>query len=415
MLSRAMVRVKRIVESGANTAYHPNHPLRLLEDFAMSQARLVLAFTAVLISGELALAIFARVEVEKVPVERLMKNMEEAIKKDPKDANAMLNLARLHAMAYSLRADEVPVDKKRPDVIWFGYEPPIVPYRTITKTEDKEKLKAAKEHLDKALKLYEDALKLSPDDLKAQLGYAWLLTQTDRKDDAIKALRKVAEEGWKQDQKLKGLFPGTHVFTTETAGYLIPLLDKEKDKDEIAKLNERIAEIKKLPRAVTPLAIPLKDNLTASDLEDRDARVAFDADGSGRKEKWTWITPNAAWLVHDPKRTGKIDSALQMFGGVTFWLFWETGYDALAALDDNGDGQLSGAELDGLALWHDANGNGVCDAGEVRSLSEHGIVALSCKFERDATHPDRIAYSKAGVTFKDGRARPTFDLVLHQK
>lgn len=381
----------------------------------MSQVRLVLALAAVLLSAECALAIFAPVEIERVPVERLMKNMEEAIKKNPKDASAVLNLARLHAMAYSMRANEVPVNKKMPDVVWFGPEPPIVPFRLVTKTEDKEKLAAAKEHLDKALKLYENALKLSPDDLKAQLGYGWLLTQTDRKDDAIKALRKVAEEGWKKDKELKGLLPGTHVFTTETAGYLVPLLDKDKDKDEIAKLNDRIAELKKLPRAVTPLAVPLKDGLSASDLEDRAARVAFDADGSGRKEKWSWISPTGAWLVHDPKRSGKIDSALQMFGGVTFWLFWETGYDALSALDDNRDGQLSGAELAGLALWHDANGNGGCDAGEVKALSEYGIVALSCRFERDATHPDRIAYSKAGVTFKDGRTRPTFDLVLHQK
>src|SRR5262249_49754946 len=94
------------------------------------------------------------------------------------------------------------------------------------------------------------------------------------------------------------------------------------------------------------------------------------------------------------------------------WLFWETGYDALAALDDNHDGVLTGKELDGLALWHDANGNGISDPGEVKPLSEWGIVAISCKSERDPSHPDRIAFSKAGVTFRDGTTRPTFDLVL---
>jgi hypothetical protein len=377
--------------------------------------RLLFTLVALVATTDFALGLYLRVEVEKVPVERLMKNMEEAVKKNPKDAQAVLNLARLHAMAYALRADEVPVDKKRPEVVWYGYEPPIVPFRTVTKTDDKEKLKAAQEHLEKALKLYDDALKLAPDDLKAQLGRAWLLTQTDKKDEAIKALRKVAEEGWKKDKELKGLPPGAHVFTREVADYLLPLLDKEKDKDEIKTLNERVAQINKLPRAVTPIAVPLKDGLKASDLEDRAASVAFDADGSGLKRNWTWIDPkNAAWLVHDPKRTGKVDSALQMFGGVTFWLFWETGYDALAALDDNGDGVLSGKELDGLALWHDANGNGVCDPGEVKPLSEYGIVALSVKYERDPSHPDKIAFAKVGVTFKDGRTRPTFDLVLHQ-
>ncbi|MFM8274688.1 MAG: tetratricopeptide repeat protein [Gemmata sp.] len=371
------------------------------------------ALGAVLAAAQSAPAIFLRVETENVPVERLIKNMEEAIKKSPKDAGAVLNLARLHAMAYSLRSEAVPVDKRKPDAIWFGYEAPIVPFRNVAKTDDKEKLKAAKEHLDKALKLYEDALKLAPDDARAQLGYAWLLTQTDKTAEAVKELRKAAEAGWKKDQTLRGITPDTAVYTPEVAGYLIPLLDKEKDRDEIAALNDRVAHLRKLPRAVTPLAVPLKDGLSATDLEARGAAVAFDADGTGLRAKWTWINSNAAWLVHDPKRTGKVTSALQMFGNVTFWLFWETGYDALAALDDNRDGVLTGKELDGLALWHDANGNGVCDPGEVKTLAEHGVVQLSVRFERDAAHPDRIAYSRAGVTFKDGTTRPTFDLVLH--
>ncbi len=373
----------------------------------------VLVVVALAATADLAPAIFIRVETEKVPVERIAKNLEEAIKKNPKDAGAVLNLARVHAMAYALRSEEVPVNKKSPDAIWFGYTPPIVPFHSVAKTEDKERLKAANAHLEKAIKLYEDAMKLNPADLRAKLGHAWLLSQTDKKDDAIKALRVTVEESWKKDKDLKALGLNGATVTSEGAGYLIPLLDKEKDKDEIATLNERIAQLKKLPRPITPIAVPLKDGLTATDLEARNASVAFDADGTGLQKKWTWINPNAAWLVHDPKHSGKVTSALQMFGNVTFWLFWETGYDAMASLDDNGDGVLSGAELSGLALWHDANGNGVCDAGEVKSLAEYGIASLSCKFERDSKHPDHVAHSKAGVTFKDGTSRPTFDLVLH--
>ena len=373
----------------------------------------VFAVVALVAAAEFAPAIFLRVETDKVPVERLAKNLEETIQKNPKDAQAVLNLARVHAMAYSIRSEEVPVNKKSPDAVWFGYEPPIVPFHNVAKTDDKEKLKAAKEHLDKAIKLYAEAIKLAPDDLRAKLGHAWLLSQTDKKDDAIKALRAVVEDGWKKDKDLKALGLGGQTVTGEGAGYLIPLLDKEKDKDEIATWTERMTQLKKLPRPITPIAVPLKDGLTATDLEARGASVAFDADGTGLLKKWTWINANAAWLVHDPKTSGKVTSALQMFGNVTFWLFWETGYDALAGLDDNGDGVLSGAELDGLSLWHDANGDGVCDPGEVKTLSEYGIVSLSVKFERDPKHPDRIAYSKAGVTFADGTTRPTFDLVLH--
>lgn len=360
-----------------------------------------------------AAGIFLMPEIEKVPVERLLKNLGEKVKKEPKDAQAVLNLARVHAMAYSLRSDDIPVNKKTPDAPWFGFTPPIVPFNKVQKVEDAEKVKAARAHLETALKLYGDAIRLAPDDLRARLGHAWLLTQTDKKAEAVEALRKLVEEGWKKEKDLAALGLGGHTITTEAAGYLIPLLDKEKDKEEIATLNERTAQLKKLPRPVTPIAVPLRDGLTATDLEDRGAAVAFDADGTGLRKAWTWVTPDAAWLVHDPKGSGRVTSALQMFGGVSFWLFWETGYDALAALDDDRDGVLAGAELAGLALWHDANGNGVSDPGEVRPLADHGIVALACGFERDPGHPDRIAFSKAGVRFKDGRTRPTFDLVLH--
>jgi hypothetical protein len=119
--------------------------------------------------------------------------------------------------------------------------------------------------------------------------------------------------------------------------------------------------------------------------------------------------------VHDPAATGKVTSGLQLFGNVSFWLFWETGYDALAALDDDGDSKLGGSELRGLALWHDANRNGLSDAGEVKPLGDYGIVSLSCRYERDRTHPDGIAYSPRGAAFRDGRTRPTFDLVLHSR
>src|SRR5438445_365240 len=110
-----------------------------------------------------------------------------------------------------------------------------------------------------------------------------------------------------------------------------------------------------LPRPITPIAIPLEANLRVCDLEALDARVPFDADGSGLRKTWSWITPKAGWLVYDPARTGEVTSALQLFGNVTFWCFWDDGYQALAALDDNGDGLLTGKELNGLAIWHDKN------------------------------------------------------------
>jgi hypothetical protein len=88
-----------------------------------------------------------------------------------------------------------------------------------------------------------------------------------------------------------------------------------------------------------------------------------------------------------------------MFGNVTFWIFWRDGYEALRALDDNGDGVLSGAELHGLALWSDVNGNGVSEPGEVIPVEALGIASLSCTSQR---HTSGIEWNPAGVGFKDG-------------
>jgi hypothetical protein len=359
-----------------------------------------------------ARGIYLPVDIEKVPVDRLTANLAEALKKDPKNQKAVLNLARAHAMAFSLRSNELPVNNKKPDGVWFGHEPPIVPFNSVVKSDDKEKLKLARDHLARAIKLYEEALQLDPDDLRAQLGHAWLLSQNDQKSASVAELRKVIEKAWVKEKDATSAPFGGHTITGEAAGYLIPQLDPVRDKDEIATLKERSEKLRKLPRPVTPIVVPLRDGLSVGDLEARDASVAFDADGTGLDRRWSWVSSDAAWLVHDPTRSGRVTSALQLFGSVTFWMFWDTGYEALAALDDDHDGRLTGRELEGLALWHDANGNGVSDPGEVRPLAAYGIVSISCRFERDPRHPDRIAFSRNGVVFADGKTRPTFDLML---
>lgn len=43
-------------------------------------------------------------------------------------------------------------------------------------------------------------------------------------------------------------------------------------------------------------------------------------------------------LVRDPQHKSKIESGRQLFGNVTWWMFWRNGYQALAALDDTMDG-----------------------------------------------------------------------------
>jgi hypothetical protein len=99
-------------------------------------------------------------------------------------------------------------------------------------------------------------------------------------------------------------------------------------------------------------------------------------------------------LVYDPEKSKKVTNAHQLFGQ---WSLgggrlaslgsegmpagaaappWAHGYEALATMDLNGDGQVSGEELEPLALWFDENRDGVSQDGEVRSLASASITAL---------------------------------------
>jgi hypothetical protein len=356
-------------------------------------------------------AMFIKPNLEILPVARLIENMEQLVQKTPNDATLKFNLARVHAMAYALKADTTQVWKNQEkEGAWFGYTPKAVPFMP-QKTDDMAKLKLAKEHLEKALKLYVEVMQIQPDNLAARLGHAWLVDQSGDKMKAIAEYRNVIDKAWAKEGQLKSGPLGGNFITVEAAGYLIPLLNKDNDAAEIKMLEQRTAQLKKLPQPITPVAIPLHDGLAPADLIDRHARVKFDADGTGPKD-WTWISRHAAWLVHDPQHTQKVTSGLQLFGNVTFWLFWDNGYQALHALDNDGDGFLSGAELDGLALWHDANGNGLCDPGEVKSLRAWGITKISCQYLTGGPAPECAAWCPQGVWFRDGTVRPTYDLIL---
>lgn len=95
-------------------------------------------------------------------------------------------------------------------------------------------------------------------------------------------------------------------------------------------------------------------------------------------------------VVYDPDHTGVVTSATQLFGRWTFGGKtlasarntgvaqgpWEHGFEALATLDRDGDGKVSGNELQSIALWFDKNMDGVSQEGEVKKASEVGLLTL---------------------------------------
>ena len=351
-------------------------------------------------------------EIEQVPVVRLIANFERrltalgASAEPDQRLELQAQLARVHALAYAQ-------DRRELQVVKDGGAPfegpgwvPAIPL-PIT---GEALARGPQSYLARALELYAEVLAARPyDDSRLRLGYAWCLEESGETAGAVENYRAVVAAAWSREQGIKSLEYGERTLTQEAALRLIDLLDPEKDAAEIAALERRNAHFDQVGRWITPLVIPLNEGLALDNLLDRDAAVAFDLDGSGMARKWRWITPHAAWLVWDPAGKGEITSGLQLFGSVTFWLFWDNGYQALAALDDDGDGRLAGAELRGLALWRDGNGDGLSGPGEVRPLADWGIAALATDPER---HPAGFPYNPEGVLLGDGRTRPSYDWIL---
>ncbi|WP_233620109.1 calcium-binding protein [Burkholderia multivorans] len=74
---------------------------------------------------------------------------------------------------------------------------------------------------------------------------------------------------------------------------------------------------------------------------------------------------------------------------------------ALRSLDNNGDGKLSGAELNGLQVWVDANEDGIADAGEFRTLGHAGISEIrAVDFDIVTRGNSRYAASSVAAPFK---------------
>lgn len=176
-------------------------------------------------------------------------------------------------------------------------------------------------------------------------------------------------------------------------------------------VREAVERLRRLPlmSSITPIALALEGCRPLDDLVLPDACVLFDLDGDGVEEPWPWLRPDAGWLVWDPDRRGRITSGRQLLGDRSGWFLFGDGYHVLDALDDDGDGALRGAELDGLALWLDRDSDGVSDPGEVVPVADLGIAGLA------TAATERLGRSLAnpcGVELADGRVLPSYDWVL---
>lgn len=118
--------------------------------------------------------------------------------------------------------------------------------------------------------------------------------------------------------------------------------------------------------------------------------ILADFYGDGFEIGMEWVGPQDGLLVA-PKADGTVDMST-LFGTAGGY---ESGYEKLSLFDKNNDGVISGAELAGLAIWQDANGNGVADAGEVTKVSELGVTKINLNHNQFVS-----SFERNGETFK---------------
>jgi len=347
---------------------------------------------------------------QPVPIDRVLANVQAQLKDHPKDAALWLTLARVHSYAFFSSKPQIPMNGDR----LFVSNIPKPPRTTQPSGEDLA-------HLKESIAAFRKSIALDPTAALPYLGLGWDMEQGAKYGEgtleaALEDYRLAYDRSSKRELEMKYYAPGYEAVSQEAAERIVAIQQqrlkdgKVKAKDaegEIGRMEKSLATLRRMPRAITPVIFSFREGARLQELLDPGARVTFDLDGFGGAE-WSWLKSSTGILVWDPEHTGMIRSGLQLFGSVTWWMFWRDGFAALSALDDNHDGWLSGAELAGVAVWVDRNQNGRSEPGEVISLASAGIVRICVRGSLDG---DGVLGNARGIEFSDGRVTPAYDWI----
>ena len=372
-----------------------------------------------------------------IPVDRLITNTTAYIREHPDDAMGPYTLARIHYLALASRASTVLGWWERsglPTVNEPNERPSVSRANGWTEAELRDHLKQSVENYQKALKMDErNALfhlglaSVSGAALKAgfRLGpIPGAEAAEPPKDGDFTALWR--EQAIREYLKAYELSIGTngtvsyghiahglffYLISHEAGQHYVELVTergvRDSERETFVKIRSSLETLSgPLRGAITPVLFRLSEATPLDALLDPDTTVAFDLNGTRLPQRYTWVRPDTGILVWDPANEGRIVSGHQLFGSVTFQMFWPDGYRALDSLDDNRDGELRGGELKGLAVWFDRNQNGISDPGEVVSIEQTGISALSA---RATTRAGASLANEQGLRMNDGRTLPTYD------
>lgn len=304
---------------------------------------------------------FARPQM--IPVDRLLKNAESHLKANPDSKEARYILARIHYLAFARSSTTVPAfnegDTER--------KPSIAPNWMINLKDRPDEMdeRDLTAYAGVALQEFRKLVKEEPGNGLYQLGLGSLLEQivdwkerskiTGLPDSLSKVSHDQARDSYLaafrasfgKDSKLKNKpISGLRSLVSYEAGNaFLRLVAIESDaapdlRAPTKEVKEGLEKIEAIPRsrAITPIVFSMKSASGLEQLLAPENVVEFDLRGYGPVVKTSWIKPETALLVWDPRKEGRITSGQQLFGGYTFQIFRDTGYDALAALDDDGNG-----------------------------------------------------------------------------
>lgn len=262
----------------------------------------------------------------------------------------MGNLAWVYSLAFSIDQKVFKIFDDRRGYELYEIKPKLSADDNIPNAEERfRKLILSIEH-------YEKAIALAPDDSYFQLGLAYSNDLASRHTAYLVEVLggDCSEEGVKKAQRgyedtalehYRKAFALRSSGVAEPGYAIIRILSKRPSPSpdvlrEIKYIKRTCIDAQSGMRAITPIILSLSESKPLEALLDPDRVVLFDLDGQGVRE-WPWVQPDTAILVWDADGRGDVTNGTQLIGSVTWWLFWETGYEVLQALDDNCDGCLA--------------------------------------------------------------------------
>lgn len=136
-------------------------------------------------------------------------------------------------------------------------------------------------------------------------------------------------------------------------------------------------------RRYDPLVLDLDGNGQIDAIASGASNAYFDLNDDGIAERSGWLGPQDGFLGLDSNGNGVIDGIGELFGSGQI-----DGFVELAQHDSNGDGKIDAQDADWskLQVWQDANGDGISQTGELKSVDALGITAIGL-----ATTPSTVA------------------------